>query len=653
MKIRIVLALALLLSLLPVAAYAQAGKPILTVRSYTVTPSPVKAGQEFTVELEIYNNGSRAGENTMAVFSGGDFLPVGEAGHVLWQLHINHTVRVSQTMRAPETLSAGVHQLRVDLSANDYEGNHFDYPHAIPVEVIPTANHAVSTPPKVVIESAATDPDLLVPGKPFTLTLRLANRGDRTATDLFAGCADGGLTVPLEGGNLTLVDRIGAGRVATVTMPLMLSWDIAQGGRLPMTIDLEYHDTGGGSYHDAQTIGIEVDAGLVPSPQIIVERYVADPAVPVAGEPFTITVSLQNVGSETARRLSLTFGHQDGAGLAPFMMIDTGHIVYLGELDPGCTVEIVRHLNVDQAAVPQAHNLPLTLSYTDSKSRSMVTSHSLDLVVRARSVRSPQLIITAYNTTPESVTPGDPMTLTLEIANVGSADAHGLLLSLGGQDGSALEPFMSVGSGNALFVGDLEQGETAQIVQSLIVDGAAQAGAYNLPVALSHDGMDGTPTTKVQRISLLVSRRIELGVQVYSRPESMAIDTPARLSLEVRNVGRSAVDVVGLQATGLNVALETEGTPFVGPLDAGGSAPLDLILTPTQAGTIQVTVHVTYRDELNRAQIWSQSQSFEVGGNQPVAAGGQLPAHQSPAPSTPTLWTKVLQVLKGFLGLGS
>jgi hypothetical protein len=121
----------------------------------------------------------------------------------------------------------------------------------------------------------------------------------------------------------------------------------------------------------------------------------------------------------------------------------------------------------------------------------------------------------------------------------------------------------------------------------------------------------------------------------------------------VRNIGRSTVDVIGLQATGLNAALETEGTPFVGPLDAGGSAPLDLILTPTQAGTIHVTVHVTYRDDLNRAQIWSQTQGFEVEGSQPSETEGKPPVRESSVPSTPAIWHKLLQVLKGFLGLGS
>jgi len=64
------------------------GRPILTIRNYSVEPARVVVGREFVVTVEIYNNGSRAGENTMVTFPGGTFLPVGDTGHLLWQLHI-------------------------------------------------------------------------------------------------------------------------------------------------------------------------------------------------------------------------------------------------------------------------------------------------------------------------------------------------------------------------------------------------------------------------------------------------------------------------------------------------------------------------------------------------------------------------------------
>jgi hypothetical protein len=652
MKLGTILFLAIILTVLPVTAHAQGGRPILTVRNYAVIPATVKAGQEFTVEIEIYNNGSRAGENTMAVFTGGDFLPVGQAGHVLWQLHINHTVKVRQQMRAPSTLSSGVHALRVDLSANDYAGNHYDYPQTIPIEVTAASTGVVSAPPKVVIESAQTEPALLAPGMAFTLTLRLANQGDRTATDLYLGCADDGLAVPVDGANLSAVGSIAAGREMTVTMPLMLSWDVTRGGRQRLAIDLDYYDAAGATYRDAQTIGIEVDAALAPSPQIILESYTSDPVSPMPGDSLTLTVRVRNIGTEAARRLSLAFGGQDGAGLAPFMTLDAGHVAFVGDLPPGEEVGMVRHLLLDGTAQPKAYSLPLILSYSDGRAQSSSMAQSLSLIVQPRPVRDPQLIIAGYHTAPHFVAPGDPFTLTVEIANVGAGDARELVVALGGQDGAALEPFMTVGSGNVRFVGAMDQGDRVEVVQPMVAGGTAKAQAYNLPVALSYTGPDGAVATQVQRISLIVRRRVELQVDVYSRPESMAVNTPAQLSLEVRNLGRDAVDVVGVRATGLNASLQTGGTPFVGPLDPGGSAPLDLLVTPTRGGTTQLNVHVEYRDDLNRLQMWTQALTFEVEEREPLAA---QPGAPDPAEETSSLasWQAVLRGLKGFVGFGS
>jgi hypothetical protein len=627
------------------------------MRSYTVTPTPVQPGQEFTVEIEVYNNGSRASENTIVIFGGGDFLPVGDAGHLLWQLHINRTVKVSQKMRAPATLSAGVHRLQVELGANDYEGNHYDYPQAIPVEVV-VAQTVAPAPPKIVVDGARTDPRLLAPGMPFTLTLSLSNRGDRAATDVYLGCAAssagqvGTLTVPLEGSPLAAVERIAAGEATTVSLPLMLAWEVTLGGRQPLPLSLEYHDARGNRYQETQSVGVEVDTGLVSSPELIVERYAGQPPAPMPGEPYTLTLSVRNAGGEAARRASLAFGGADGSGLAPLLTVDAGHTVYLGDLGPGAAREVVRRFSVDETARPQAYSVPLSVAYGDGRGRSYDKPQPLSLVVRARPVRSPQLIVASYRTSPEFVTPGDPLTLTIEIANVGSAGATGLLMALGGQDGSMLEPLMPVGSGNVRYLGDLAAGERAEVVQPLIVDGGAQAQAYNLPLALSHSGPAGAPSTQVQRISLIVRRRVELQVEVYSRPESLSVDTPAPLSLEVRNVGRGAVDVIELRATAVNAALDTEGTPFVGPLDPGGSAPLDLALTPSKSGTMQLAVHVAYRDDLNRVQTWSGTLAFQVQAKQPPRPEPGAPAPPERAAGT-TPWATLARALKGFVGLGS
>jgi len=509
------------------------GRPILTIRNYTVEPARVKAGEEFVVTIEIYNNGSRAGENTMAVFPGGAFLPVGEKGHLIWQLHINHTAVVSQRLRAPESLTSGVHNVEIELSANDWEGNHYDYPDSVPVEVIgkPTASD-VTGKPKIVIEEAVTEPAVLVPGEPFSLTMVLANRGSRTAINVFAISGATDMAVPASGSDTVSTPRIGIEDTVTVTLPLMLS-NVDTGGRQNMSIKLEYSDYSGGSYSDAQNIGVDIDTSLT---------------------------------------------------------------------------------------------------------------------------RQPQLLIQSYTTEPEYLAAGDTFTLTIEVANVGGDDAGRLTLALGGEEGTLLAPFIPLGAGNVLFVDEVLKGESVTLSRQLIVDGSAEAKAYSLPIALAYDDARASRQEDVQRLSIIVRKRPEIQASFYRPPDLLMVGMPSAVMLEVVNVGRSAINVAELTAEAAGVAVSSEGIPFVGPLDPGGSAPLDLLLTPEEVGPTELVVSIVYRDDFNQTQVITDSLALEVMEVPEMGPGGPGGPDSVPPPEVQgpeTVLQRIGRALRGFFGLGS
>jgi hypothetical protein len=521
----------------PTAAPAQPptvkpGQPILTLSNYTVTPQQVRPGQEFTVAVELYNNGSRAGENTLVIFSGGAFLPLGEKSHLLWQLPINAKVTVAQQMRVPATLGNGVHQLEVMLEANDWEGNNYKFPVTIPVEVVgATTAGEVTGKPKLVIEYAETVPAVLVPGEPFSLTLRLANRGSRTAVNVFATAASAEMAVPASGGDTVYADLIKIGDVVTVTLPLVLG-ALDKGGRQSMPVALAYSDYSGGSYSEQQNVGVDINTSLV---------------------------------------------------------------------------------------------------------------------------KQPQLLIDAYTTSPDFIAPGDTMTLTMRVANVGGGDALGITLALGGEGGAGLAPFVPLKSGNVIFVEEIPVGGWVEVSRQLIVDGSAETRAHSLPIELAYDDPRAARHKETQRLSLIVRERPELQASFYQPPGMLAVGMPSMLSLELLNVGRSSVNIVEILPQSPMMAVELQGLPYVGPLDAGGSAPLDLLVTPREAGAVELIVEVAYRDDFNQTQVISRSLSLDVvqgEGPFPDEGGKPMPGEViDERPETPmqTIW----RAIRGFFGLGS
>ncbi len=504
------------------------GRPILTVRNYTVEPLQVRPGQEFTVSVEVYNNGSRAGENTMAVFPGGTFIPLGDKGHLFWQVHINATFVATQRFRVPASITNGIHNVEVQLSANDWEGNHYDYPATIPVEVVGASTGAAPTgKPKVLVEGATTTPVIITPGMPFSLTLVLANRGSRTATNIMAH-ADAATAIPAFGGNVVSTDVLKIDSLVTVTLPLLLK-PVKEGGRQGLTIMLEYSDYSGGGYSDQQTVGIDIDTSLA---------------------------------------------------------------------------------------------------------------------------NRPQLLINAYETDPQSISPGDSFTLTLELANVGGGDAQRITLALGGEEGENLGSFVPIEGSNVSFVPTVAAGETAEITLRLMVAGNAETKAHNLPVALAYDTGTGTREKDTQRVSLMVFRRPQFKVSFYRPVEGTAmVGQPFALPIEVVNSGTARFNIPTLEATGEGLEFMDESSTYVGNLDPGGSWTLDATATPLSAGPVDVVVNVYYVDDLNQTQIYSQTLTVQV--TEMPQDGGPDGPEELPEEASETLMQKVLRFLKGFLGLGS
>jgi len=512
------------------------GRPILTVRNFTVEPQQVRPGQEFTVSVEVYNNGSRAGENTMAVFQGGDFLPVGEEGHLFWQVPINGTFVVTQRLRVPKETSNGVHQAQVILSANDWAGNHFDYPANIPVEVI-GASSGTAAPatgkPKIIIEGVSTTPDVIAPDTPFTLTLRLANRGSRTAANIMTE-ADSATAIPAEGSSIASTDVLKINQEVTVSLQLLLK-PATEGGRKGLNVNLEYSDYSGGSYTDQQTVRLDVDTSLA---------------------------------------------------------------------------------------------------------------------------SRPQLLIRSYQTDPEMISPGDTFTLTIELANVGGGEAQRLTLAFGGENGENLGAFVPVEGGNVSFVNNIAPDSAQEITMKMMAAGNAETKAHHLPIMLAYDAGTGTREKDTQRISLMVRRRPQFKIS-FSRPVEEAmpmVGMPVPLPIKLVNAGTARFNIPEMAITGENMEINGETTSYVGNLDPGGEWEIDAMAIVATPGTAAVVVNVSYIDDLNQTQVYSQSLTFEVmempqepeNPLNPEGPGGEE------IPATPeTLPQAIWRFFRGLLGLGS
>lgn len=446
------------------------GRPVLTVRNYSVSPQRPAAGGACTLQIEIYNTGSRGAENAIARFPGGQLVATGEnTGYLLGAIGINQTRVLTQSFRVPTGLS-GPASVTILMSANDYEGNHYDFQETVTIDVAGGG----SGRPQVIVQRSASQPDDLAPGEAYSLTLVLKNQGPASATGVVLSVPSGGASLPVERASTVSIDRIGAGAVVTTVLPLRLA-DSAAVGRQAQAVRVEYGDYTGGRYTADFNVTLSVSADLSTRPQVIVQAYHTAPAILSPGNVFTLAMTLSNVGGGAAQRLMVTIGGTASAtsasGLGPFAPLESSNVVFLGRLDSGQTKELAQPFIVDGQAKAGVYQLPVTLEYDDPRGPRRTDTQVISLLV----IRAPLLRIGLLEPITQ-VLVGQPLDLSVEIINIGQSGANVNRVELASDS-------MDIVQGASTYVGPMDSG-TTQSLQANVV--ARRAGPAAITVTVNY-----------------------------------------------------------------------------------------------------------------------------------------------------------------------
>ncbi len=377
-------------------------------------------------------------------------------------------------------------------------------------------------------------------------------------------------------------------------------------------------------------------------PQLVIEAASTDPPTVRPGGSFTLTVQLDNLGDVTATNVRLALASPDLAiphGGSSLMVVDL--IASKG------TVEVSLPLVLNAGAIPGYQSLQFTLEYTDYAARLYESQQSVGLDVGDSLSDQPLVLLSAYSTVPGELSPGEDFILQMDLTNAGESEARQLLVTLGGESGEGLSPFAILGAGNVKLVALLAPGEDIRLELRLILDGAADAGVYILPVTLAYENGAGERRSEGQMLNLLVNRRPQLQVNFYQSVAPGRVGEPLILPVELVNIGRTAVNVstMAVGGEGLDV---TSGSMFVGALEGGTTASLDAEVIPLESGTLPVQVSIHYLDDFNQAQVITQTLAVEV---LEVATPTPLPGGTAGGDSS--LLGRIGGFLRALFGLGS
>lgn len=386
-------------------------------------------------------------------------------------------------------------------------------------------------------------------------------------------------------------------------------------------------------------------------PQLAIESARSDPALLSAGQPFELTMAVTNVGNWTA--IDAAFELQSTDIAVPAAGSNVRIVPRIGVEE---TITVTMSLVLSPEAPEGPQNLTFNVNYFDLSGQPYNTVQSVGLTIAdvtptpTPGPDQPRLVLATYNVEPEgALQPGAIFDLMIALTNVGPVDADNVIVTLGGSGGEQLQPFALVNAGNVRFIDTIAAGDTVEIRQAMLVAGTADAGVYNLPIAL---GSAELPEPETQVINLLVERPPLLQVDYYRAVDVGLVGQPLELPVEVVNISRSLINVSTITVNSPQMEM-TNNSLYIGPLDGGTSGSLDAIGTPQEAGTLDVVISVNYLDDFSQAQTFERTLTIEVEGSDegPSPEEGAPPAEE--AAEEEGVLAFLWRFIRGLLGLGS
>jgi hypothetical protein len=404
------------------------GQPSLLVRSFTANPQTIKPGESVTFTIDVINQGNRLAQGiSVSVDTGGKFVAAnGQATIILPDLLPGATNTFRLAVLAASDTPGGPQPVNITFNYRDFTGQTYSS------KGTPTVNvETVQLSSQVTLSRYLVDPNPVVPGEPVKITVLLTNTGNETAAQVLVTASNDGVLLAGPQGNSFPLGDIEPGLSASVEMPLIVS-GAAKAGPQNQNISITFLQKGE-TKNVIQNMTLTVARVDAPAPVMVIQSYDFGDQDLQPGAEFTLELQLLNIGNDNAKGLTVTFGSVEstGGGTEPtpgssastttttsnnFAPLETAGQQVVGDVPAGNEAITVRQKFIVNGSVDSGvYPLPVTLRYQRSDG-----SFSQDnLRVSIPVIVPPQIRITQSSPLPAEANMGEPLFMTLEIANRG------------------------------------------------------------------------------------------------------------------------------------------------------------------------------------------------------------------------------------------
>jgi len=416
-------------------------------------------------------------------------------------------------------------------------------------------------------------------------------------------------------------------------------------------------------------------------PLIVIKSYKANVGVIQFGQEFNLSVTVHNSGQLAASNVQASFASGD---LIPR---STGGVVAVGSIGSDEKASYSQPMTAATNLWGKSMvSVDMTVSYYDEAGVGYSEKFTLVLPLSqpeyvaptatpAPSAKRPQLIISGYATSENTLQPGTQFTLQLQLQNVGQVDARNVVMIAGGGStssgttaegtpqasgvsggGGEFTNFAPINASNVQSLGDLNVGNSFSANQPLVVNVSTNPGAYPLKITLSYVDEKGLVYNDDQIITLLVYNLPKVEMSFYRPPDPLLVGQAGILPIQLVNLGRQSVILGNLQVGTQDATIENNQI-LVGGLEPGYPFTFDPAIIPNRPGKYNISLTLDYTDDFNQPRSLSQNLEVEV----MEMTEEPFPGSDSELPpvndvmdtASETFWQKAWRFILGLLGLDS
>lgn len=580
----------------------------ISVSDVSYSASKFVPDSEGVITLTIKNEGALAALNTFFAIDFGDsgIVPDYNLSSIkLGDLPSNSTVTKSVSVKIPKDVTPGEKKLSISISAKDRSGADLG-PFLQSIYVTVAEAKQDKTEPKIKVTSKSNYDTLERNGR-YEIPLVIKNTGKKNAKKVtvksVSGLEAAGFITKDYTGDSILVGTIEPGMKETVNIPIIVGKD-ATAGLKEFVFAVSYTDVDDKQYADVNiTVYRNVTALESTTTDVLVTDVEQSVDAPVAGESFTLSFTVRNVGTSPVSEVKLS-----GTGFAAtgFMPMDGDPYINVGDMAAGTQKRVSMRLMCGEDIPSGTGAVAMNMTYADeagTKQSETLNLYVLNVQGKGTTTGRPKLIVSYYETDKEVLRASETFLFKFRLKNThATKPAKNIKLTISEKDNI----FSAAHGTNTFFIEEIKAGEEVEQEIELKTKNTAATGDYDLKILVEYE-YDNMSDQEKEKGGVSEENLVKLHATENYRPVienvmvggwdgSVYVDEPTDMSFEFYNMGQSKLGNVFVTVEGDFELANNANMTYVGAIDAYGQQVVSPQVVCHKEGDAKGTVVVHFED---------------------------------------------------------